>query len=169
MAEPLEFSGTDRLRAERLSAVHLHDLAELHLDPEVSRYLGGTRTPAETSEYLRVNLAHWERHGFGLWVLRTTDGGFAGRAGLRCIDLDGQPEIEIAYALCGKEWGRGLATEIGRAIVEFWRLGKLSPSLVGIASLRNDPSRRVLTKIGLVHERDTRRHGDEVALYRMTR
>lgn len=147
--------------------MHLRDLVELHLDSEVSRYLGGTRTPAETSEYLRVNLAHWERHGFGLWVLRTTEGGFAGRAGLRCITLDGRPEIEIAYALCRKEWGRGLATEIGQALVESWRLRKLSASLVGIASLRNEPSRRVLTKIGLVHERDTSRQGEEVALHRL--
>jgi hypothetical protein len=40
---------TPRLTAERLNESHLKDLVALHLDPEVSRYLGGVRS-AETTK-----------------------------------------------------------------------------------------------------------------------
>jgi hypothetical protein len=39
---------TERLTAERLAAGHLADLTALHLDPEVSFFLGGVRSPAQT-------------------------------------------------------------------------------------------------------------------------
>lgn len=74
---------TDRLTAERLREDHLDDLVTLHLDAEVSRYLGGVRAPEVTKTYLATNMAHWDQHGFGLWMLRTKDGAFAGRAGIR--------------------------------------------------------------------------------------
>ncbi len=43
------------------------------------------RRPLSRSDedYLAVNMAHWDRHGRGLWVLRTKDGAFAGRAGMK--------------------------------------------------------------------------------------
>lgn len=164
--QPDAFFSTSRLRAERLSPAHLRDLTELHLDPEVSRYLGGVRTPAETKEYLDVNLAHWDSYGFGLWVFRTAEGNFAARAGIRRTQIDGAPEIEIAYTLHRNLWGQGLATEIAHALVAIWRDAKLSASLIGISSLGNEPSRRILVKVGLTYERDTTYHDAEVAVYR---
>jgi len=157
---------TERFAAERLSPAHLRDLIELHLDPEVTRHLGGIRSPAMTAEYLDANLAHWDQHGFGLWVFRTVDGQFAGRAGIRHIDVEGVPEVEIAYTLCRDLWGQGMATEIAQALLGIWKDRRISPSLIGIASLDNEPSRRVLTKVGLNYERKASYHGEAVALYR---
>src|SRR4051812_37769987 len=77
----MEHFRTARLSAERLRENHLADLVALHLDAEVSRYLGGVRPAERTKTYLEANMAHWDQHGFGLWVLRTKDGAFAGRAG----------------------------------------------------------------------------------------
>src|SRR4051794_11642236 len=94
----MDHFSTTRLTAERLNESHLTDLVELHLDPDVSRYLGGVRAPEVTKTYLATNMAHWDQYGFGLWVLRTKDGAFAGRAGIRHILVDGIDEIEIAYA-----------------------------------------------------------------------
>jgi len=72
---------TKRLTAEKLDPAHLSELTALHLDSEVCRFLGGVRSPEATSAYLNVNLAHWADHGFGLWIVRATDGAFAGRVG----------------------------------------------------------------------------------------
>ena len=160
---------TARLTAEKLNLAHLNDLTRLHLDPEVSHYLGGVRSPEATKTYLDINLAHWAEHGFGLWVLRTRDGAFVGRAGLRHIELESAQEIEIAYSFVRTHWGQGLATEIAGALINLWLTKLHSLSLVGVVSVENGASRRVLEKSGFVFERTGVYHDTEVVIFRHTR
>ena len=141
--------------ATRLSHQDLPDLVTLHLDPEVSRYIGGVRTAASTEDYLEKNLRHWEDHGFGLWSLRTLEGAFLGRAGLRWIKVDGAAELEIAYTLAASYWGRGLASEIATALVAIWKRGAFGERLVGVVSKGHHTSERVLIKAGFAFERDS--------------
>ena len=158
---------TERLRAERLDERHCAELVALHLDPEVSLYLGGVRSAEATGDYLAVNLEHWARHGFGLWVFRTPDGAFVGRAGVRRLELDDRDEVEIAYALARPFWRLGLASEIARALVDqaFARLG--CPSLVGVVAVDNAGSRRLLEKIGFTLEKSLIFKGEPVVCYRL--
>jgi RimJ/RimL family protein N-acetyltransferase len=158
---------TDRLTAERLNESHLKDLVELHLDPDVSRYLGGVRSAEVTKAYLATNMAHWDRHGFGLWVLRAKDGAFAGRAGLRHILVDGIDEIEIAYTFKREFWGRGLASEIATALTEIGLSQLKLPSLVGLVFVAHGASRRVLEKTNYLLEKTTMHHGEDVVIYRI--
>src|SRR5215510_12142576 len=139
---------TPRLSAERLHEGHLADLVALHLDQQVSRYLGGVRSPDATRTYLSVNMAHWDRHGFGLWTLRTRTGEFAGRAGLRHVVVEGVEDVEIAYAFRRTLWGQGLASEISTALVDIGSSQLELSSLVGLVSPENRASRRVLEKSG---------------------
>lgn len=111
-------------------------------------------------------MAHWDQHGFGLWALRTKDGAFAGRAGLRHIVVDDTDEIEIAYAFTRDVWGQGFASEIATAMTRIG-LSQLSlPSLIGIVYVGNGASRRVLEKSNYLLERSTNRHGENVVIYR---
>ncbi len=160
---------TARLAAERLHDGHLADLVVLHLDPEVSRYLGGVRSPEATRAYLTTNMAHWDRHGFGLWVLRTRTGEFAGRAGIRHIDVDGTDEIEIAYTFKRELWGHGLASEIAGALTRIGLLQLELPSLIGLVLVGNAASRRVLEKSGFTLERGAVHRGEDVVIYRIRR
>jgi RimJ/RimL family protein N-acetyltransferase len=165
---PISFA-TPRLSAEKLDASHLSDLTALHLDPEVSRYIGGVRSPESTADYLARNLAHWVTHEFGLWVFRTSDGLFAGRAGIRHLTFNDKPEVEIAYTFRREMWGYGLATEVAEVLVQLWRSRLSIPSLVGIACVEHTASRRVLEKTGFAYECDTVDVGEEVAVYRLWR
>ncbi|AWM04864.1 GNAT family N-acetyltransferase [Bradyrhizobium amphicarpaeae] len=160
---------TERLTAERLNGSHLADLVALHQDPDVSRYLGGVRSAETTKAYLGINMAHWDRHGFGLWVLRTTDGAFAGRAGVRHILVDDVDEIEIAYAFPRSLWGRGFASEVATALTRIGLAELALPSLIGIVYAGNVASRRVLEKSNYLLERSTDRHGEDVVIYRIQR
>ncbi|TWI03969.1 GNAT family N-acetyltransferase [Bradyrhizobium daqingense] len=160
---------TNRLTAERLNESHLADLVALHLDAEVSRYLGGVRTPKVTKTYLDTNMAHWDQHGFGLWTLRTKDGVFAGRAGLRHILVDDVDEIEILYALKREFWGQGFASEIAAAMTDVGLSHLKLPSLIGIVNVANGASRRALEKANYLLERSTIRKGEEVVIYRIRR
>jgi ribosomal-protein-alanine N-acetyltransferase len=160
---------TPRLNATRLAREDLADLVELHLDEEVSRFLGGVRTPEATAAYLDTNLRHWEDHGLGLWTLRAADGTFMGRAGLRYVDLEGVQELEIAYALARAAWGQGLATEIASALVEIWETRRADPSLVGIVVKGNRPSENVLAKAGFSYQRDAVFHDAACGVFRRVR
>jgi len=160
---------TARLTAEKLREDHLADLVALHLDAEVSRYLGGVRSAEVTKTYLATNMAHWDKHGFGLWVLRTKDGAFAGRAGIRHILVDGVDEIEIAYTFKRECWGQGLASEITTALTETGLSQLELPSLIGLVFVGHGASRRVLEKAKYALEKSTVHHGDDVVIYRIRR
>jgi RimJ/RimL family protein N-acetyltransferase len=160
---------TTSLTAERLREDHLADLVTLHLDPEVSRYLGGVRAPEVTKTYIATNIAHWDQHGFGLWVLRTKDGAFAGRAGIRHILVDGVDEIEIAYTFKRSLWGQGLASEIAIALTDIGLSQLGLPSLIGLVFVKHGASRRVLEKANYVLEKSTTHHGEDVVIYRIRR
>jgi RimJ/RimL family protein N-acetyltransferase len=166
---PVYIFETARLTATRLAKGDLPDLVTLHLDPEVSRFLGGVRTAAATARYLETNLGHWADHGVGLWTLRTEDGAFAGRAGLRYVDVEGVPELEIAYAFVKSLWGQGFATEIAMALAELWNTKRTDPSLVGIVMKGNVASEGVLLKAGLAYERDALFHGEICGVFRSCR
>lgn len=160
---------TQRLIAERLDDRHLGDLAILHLDPEVMRYVGGVRTPAATRAYLDTNLDHWRRHNFGLWALTLRDGAFAGRAGIRRVTVENTDEVEIAYTFARPFWGLGLASEIAKALTDLG-LGPMGMAdLVGVVSVGNIASRRVLEKAGYTLERPVTDYDDACVLYRRRR
>jgi RimJ/RimL family protein N-acetyltransferase len=165
----IETFSTSRLTAERLHERHLPDLIALHLDVEVSRYLGGVRSAETTTEYLKTNMAHWDRHGFGLFALHTQDGAFAGRAGIRHLAVDDGVEIEVAYTFKRSCWGRGLASEIAGALTEVGLLELKLPLLVGLIHAGNVASRRVLEKLNYVLARSTIYHGEDVVIYHSPR
>lgn len=160
---------TRRLEARRLTLGDLPDLVRLHLDPEVSRFLGGVRSPEATAAYLDTNMRHWVDHGFGLWTLRTRDGSFVGRAGLRYVDVEGVVELEIAYTFVREAWGKGLATEIAEALVDRWRTRLPDPSLVGLVMKGHVASEWILQKVGLSYERDADFHGEPCGVFRLRR
>jgi RimJ/RimL family protein N-acetyltransferase len=94
---------------------------------------------------------------------------FAGRAGLQHCDIDGVDEVELLYALQFECWGRGYATEVGRALLDvaFERIGLAS--VVAYARLDNQRSRHVIEKLGFTYERDIEHEGEPYALFRLTR
>jgi RimJ/RimL family protein N-acetyltransferase len=161
---------TARLTAERLRPSHVEELDAMHRDARVMATLSGTRTREQTERFLHESLAHWDEHGYGLWIFRDrSDGVFVGRAGIRHVDVGGNHEVELAYALRFEYWNRGLATELAQALLNTaWRDLNLD-NLVCFTLTTNLRSRRVMEKVGFVYERDVV-HGElPHALYRMFR
>jgi [ribosomal protein S5]-alanine N-acetyltransferase len=156
-----------RLYAERLIDAHLPVLRRMHGNAQMADALGESRTVAESAASLERNLAHWDRFGFGLWVLRDLPTGrVAGTAGLRHRDIDGSAEVELRCALFPEFWGRGLGTDAARACVTIGRDWLGLPSVVGLAGAANVAGRRVLVKAGLRFEREVRQRDLPRLLYR---
>ena len=84
---------TARLDAERLQEEHFEWLCRLHQDPRVMATLGGVRSAEQTRAFLDKNLAHWQQHGYGLWLFKVKENGqFVGRGGLRQVSVGGSEE-----------------------------------------------------------------------------
>jgi len=145
---------TARLHAERLTASHWAELHRMHQDPVAMAHLGGVRDAAWTTSYLDRNLAHWERYGFGLWILRESPAADpVGRAVLRHLLVDDGDEVEVGYGFYEPYWGRGLGTEITQACLRFGFDVLRRSSLVAVTSPDNHASQHVLRKCGLVFDR----------------
>ncbi|MEH2291183.1 GNAT family N-acetyltransferase [Nostoc sp.] len=160
---------TQRMFAEYLQSKHLNELYRMHQNKQVMATLGGVRSDEETRLLILNNLNHWQLYGFGLWVFRDkVNNQFVGRAGLRNTHVEGKDEVELAYALIAKFWGKGLATEMCEEILKIgFELLKL-PEIVCFTLTTNKASQRVMEKLGFKYERDIIHASLPHFLYRLT-
>jgi len=153
-----------QLRTARLLLRPWHSADEapmvaINRDPEVQRYLNRPVSEAALAAFHGQLVAHWERHGFGLFAIEARAGedagallGFAGVAYPTFLpDLAERPEI--GWRLARRAWGRGLATEAALAVRDhaFGALGL--PELISIIHPDNARSIRVAEKLGMTRER----------------
>lgn len=161
---------TSRLVAERLAPAHRDEIHRMHQDPHAMAMLGGVRDEAKTQEYLDRNLAHWDEHGFGLWILRDrATGEMIGRGLLRHLAVEGEDHIETGYAFYRPWWGKGLATEIARKCVDLGFERLQLDAIVGLTTPANTASQHVLKKVGMVLDREYDHAGIPHVLFRVTR
>ena len=163
----LDSFSTPRLLAERLMPAHLPDVRRMDQNAEFMAHLGGVRDEAATLAYLERNLAHWETHGFGLWILRDPgQRAVIGRAVLRHLDVEGADEVEVGYGFYPESWGRGLATEVARACVRIGLAQLGLTSVVAVTLPAHHASQRVMAKAGLAYEREIIHEGLPHVLFR---
>lgn len=129
--------------------------------------IGGVPHVDETAVFMTRNLEHWERHGFGVWILyERTQHALVGRVLLRQLTLDGVDEIELGYGLQPAYWGMGLAAEAAGACLVLARETLGAKSVVAVSRPDHLRSHRVLEKLGMHHERDFVIHGVIRTLHR---
>ena len=108
---------TDRLLLRPLVPGDIDEFVEMHATPEVMATMG--RFDRQRSvERLERNEREWRDRGHGLMaVVERVTGRFAGRSGLKYWpEFD---ETEVGWVLHPAYWGRGFATEAGRACLEW--------------------------------------------------
>jgi ribosomal-protein-alanine N-acetyltransferase len=157
---------TERLILRPPCEDDLDELAVLHADPEVTRYLSGgrPRSREEVKEKLHRAVEHWRQHGFGMFALiERADGRFAGHCGVGYFH--GMGDAELAYSLARRCWGRGLATEAVAAVLRhaFEVVGL--PRVLAVAVLENEASRRVMVKAGMTLQSPYQFDGRQAVLY----
>ncbi|OLT10150.1 GNAT family N-acetyltransferase [Pseudonocardia sp. CNS-139] len=155
---PEPYLETARMVLRPLAATDLDDMAALHADPAVMRYLGRPATREEVrDERLPWYLGCAERHpGFGYFAAaEKATGVFLGWFLFRPPqDREPRPgEIELGYRLHRAAWGRGLATEGSVALVAKGFTQLDVRRVVATTMTVNRGSRRVMEKAGLRHVR----------------
>ncbi len=146
---------TTRLLLRRWLPQDRRPFAALNADPHVMRFFPALLSRAQSDAMIVKMEAHFERHGYGLWALeRIQDERFVGFCGLNhpAFDAPFQPCVEIGWRLAAEAHGSGLATEAALAVC------KLAFSEIGLSEIvsftvpSNAPSRRVMEKIGMLHD-----------------
>jgi RimJ/RimL family protein N-acetyltransferase len=141
-------------------------LRQLHADPEVMEMIGGVRSSDASDAWLTRNLAHWDREGFGQWMLHTAMGPI-GRGGLRRIDpCVGEDLVEVGFVLARESWGHGYATEATLVFVELARSHFGFDQIGAITLEGNASSVSVLEKCGFTFERSV---DHDIGLHRFYR
>ena len=117
--------------------------ARMNADPRVMEFFPSCLSRAESDalfDRARMSVLAAE--------LRAT-GEFIGFIGLSVPTFEAHftPCVEIGWRLAAEHWGRGLATEGARAVLE-----RASGEIVSFTTEKNWRSRRVMEKIGLKHD-----------------
>ncbi len=122
-------------------------------DPAIIRYTGdpagGARSVEHALEVLRSRtMADYQKYGYGrLACVLKGSGEVIGFAGLKYLP-DAQ-EVDIGYRLLPAYWGRGLATEASRAVLDYGRTRLGLGRIIGLVDPENAASVKVLEKLGL--------------------
>ena len=144
---------TERLMFRAHKLEDLDPFCAMEADPDVRRFVGGqprTRRAAER-KFRSVHLRPM-RQRMRLWAtILKSEGRYIGYCGVyRHFGASGAIPGEgvLAFYLARAYWGQGLATEAGRAFIEFgFREIGLS-RIVASAEVGNEASVRVLKKLG---------------------
>jgi RimJ/RimL family protein N-acetyltransferase len=159
---------TARLLLRQWREADAEALAEIYAQPEFREH---NRTHDPRAHIERF-VEGWADDGFSLWAVEELEtGAFVGRMGLlRHHDWPEAPDpVEVGWVLHRDWWGRGLATEAGRAGIDCWREHLDDPQLLSITRPANRRSRAVMERLGLTLRGKTRWHGDDVVWYALDR
>lgn len=147
---------TPRLVLRHQVPEDLDALWELYCGPEVTRHIpDAPKTREESREELEWHMnGHPRRPELGLWAtLLKENGQFIGRCGLLPWTIEGREEVEVAYAIARRYWGRGLASEAAAAILRHGSETLGLKRLICLIEPGNAASQRVAEKIGMTLEK----------------
>ena len=166
---------TDRLVLRPFVPEDVAELVGLHAEESFWWYpLRAAMTEEQTANFLQRTIARYETDGFGIEaVIDRQTGAMIGWAGLAVPHFlpEVLPAVEVGWRLSGPFRGRGLATEAGRAAVDWGFIAGGLSRIVSIYEPANLASGRVMEHLGFVPCLTTRHPelGDVLIVTELTR
>lgn len=146
---------TPRLILRQWQETDLEPWAEMNADPAVREFFTTLLTREKSDQWVRRHAAAIEEKGWGFWAaeLRETSQ-FIGFVGLFKLETGFPfcPAVEVGWRLAREYWGKGYATEGGRASLAFGFEELQLEEIIAITPVGNQRSRRVMAKLGMHHD-----------------
>lgn len=144
---------TKRLLLRLWRVDDLEPLAEIFAKEPVWRYpFKRGWTLQETQDFLNRKINEWQDRGFSQWAVEVKGGpqliGFLGLAPPEFLP-EVMPTVEVGWRLDPAWWGRGFATEGGRAALDFAFDTLGLDEVVSIYEPENVASGRVMERLGM--------------------
>ena len=147
---------TERLLIEEWRPEDWLRFRPIATDPAVMRYIStGQPWPDERiQQFVAKQINQAQTDGFCLWKLvEKSTQRLVGQCGLQPLGQTG--EIEIGWWLARDYWGRGLATEAARRVLQYAFETLHLKRIIAIAQPANQASIKVMQKLGMSFERAT--------------
>ena len=153
----MKIENTPRLAYKLLNVSDSELLWELDQDPEVMRFINGgiCTTKKEIEEVYMPRLKSYTKPdaGWGLWGLFENGDSFIGWILVRPMEFFSEnPEtrnLELGWRLKRQSWGKGLATEAARAIMDALISHDACDHLTALALEENTASIKVMKRLGM--------------------
>lgn len=126
--------------------------AALNADPDVMRWFPAPLTRAESDALAAGIEDDLACQGWGLWALEDrATGRFIGFTGLDrpTFAAPFTPAVEVGWRLARAAWGRGFATEAGRAAIAFGFDELALDEIISFTAVGNARSRAVMVRLGM--------------------
>ena len=135
---------TKRLLIRKFESKDFKHLYNLDSNPLVHKYLYNSpmKSYAEAKEYIQAQLNQYENYGVGRLAVLDKKNNFIGWAGLKFSDsmINNKTNFyDLGYRLKPNQWGKGIATEASKAILDYYKNLK---NICGIASVENIASNK---------------------------
>jgi ribosomal-protein-alanine N-acetyltransferase len=141
---------------------------DLFEDEEVTKYLP-YRSHEQYAEMFEIALEDYTKGPFGRFgIFDAESNDFIGMCLARNF-ADVPDQIEIGYTLSKKYWGKGIATEVSRALTNYCFLNTEGNEIVAVTDLDNVGSQKVLEKAGFSRIDNLKRTDGELAYYIVSR
>jgi ribosomal-protein-alanine N-acetyltransferase len=174
------FIETPRLYIRELILDDAPGMFGMDSDPEVHKYIGNKPLERieQTEEVIEYIRSQYKESGIGRWaVIEKATGEFVGWTGHKRMKetVNGHNgHIDYGYRLARKFWGRGYATESGRASLHYGIETLRLKDLYAMTDVNNGASRRILEKLGFKFieifmwdgEPTWRKQGEETTWYK---
>lgn len=149
MSEPTQPVRTARLVLTPVRLADIDDLTVLYGDPEVARWTGPW-SHRDIVAWAKAMADRWTADLVGKWMARDrADGSLIGRGGFTLTDLGDESVLELGWAVRDALTGRGYATELGRAAID-WAAGQMPGiPIVSFTEMHNHASRAVMERLGM--------------------
>lgn len=158
------FIETQHLFLRPLEKTDFSGLCLLDTDIEVRHFFPeGPLTVEQVREELDRLIREWDEWGYGIFAaIDKKTHRFIGRCGFAKLKSG---DVEMGYLFLKEYWGRGLATEVAIALLEWAKAHVPIERIVGFAPLVHVASLRVLEKAGMVFFKKDMYQGIECAFY----
>lgn len=161
---------TERLLLRAPEARDFDRYWQMLTDPEAKRYTGGvTRMGYDERRalFLEDCAVPFGPEGAELAVLDRNDGRYLGYCGFRRSEELDAPEF--LYGYCRDCWGRGIATEAARAVLDWLFAAYPHDEYAATVVPANLASAAVLRRLGFVKSGSLTDAGEPLDCYRLTR
>ena len=139
---------TERLVVRKFTTADYDNLYLLHGNPEVMRYIRPVKTKVESDAFLDMALVTYASSYMGRWAVdEKLTGNFAGTFVIVPI-TDDTEKIQLGYSFTPENWGKGFATEVTRAGLDYFRNNTPLTEIYAVTESPNIASQKVLLKAG---------------------